>query len=276
MTPQTTRPPAVAGAFYPASAGELASLIDGLIATATPTKLPPFPKAVVVPHAGYIYSGPTAAAGFARVAGAPIERVVIVGPAHRVYVPGLAWPGTTHVATPLGTVEVDVAAVERLPQLVADPHAHAREHSLEVQLPFMQRLFPGAKVIPIATSAAPPELVSEVLEALWGGPETLIVISSDLSHYHPYAEGRAIDQRTSAKILAFDTDLSGDQACGCAAINGLALLVRGRLSAARSSASGVRTWFELIDLRSSGDTAGAKHPEVVGYGAYALYEVHGQ
>lgn len=267
---QNTRPPAVAGSFYPASPSELSRLVDELISAAKPTKVPPFPKAIIVPHAGYVYSGPIAAAGYARVAGAPIERVVIVGPAHRAYVPGLTWPGTAKVATPLGAVEVDVEAVQRLP-IVADAHAHAREHSLEVQWPFVQRLFPGATVIPIATSLAPPEVVSDALDALWGGPETLIVVSSDLSHYRPYAEGRAIDQRTSAKILELATDLRGDEACGCGGINGLAMLARRK----RSERQGTRIWFELVDLLSSGDTAGASAPEVVGYGAYALYESHG-
>lgn len=264
MIPSTIRPPAVSGAFYPAAANELAQLVDRLLEAAKPTTLSPFPKALIVPHAGYRYSGATAAAGFARVAGAPIERVVILGPAHRVYVAGMAWPGATHVATPLGAAEVDVAAVQGLPGVVADPHAHAREHSWEVQVPFVQRLFPRAKLVPIATSVAPAEAVSGVIEALWGGPETLIVISSDLSHYHPYAEGRAIDHRTSAKILAFDTNLTGDEACGGAAINGLAMLAERRQCS-----------IEALDLRSSGDVAGADSAEVVGYGAYALYEPHG-
>ncbi len=162
--------------------------------------------------------------------------------------------------TPLGDIEVDVEALRRVPEIVAHPTAHAREHSLEVELPFVQRLLPRAKVVPIAASHAAPELVGRVLDTLWGGPETLIVISSDLSHYHPYADAKAIDARTAAKILALDTALTGDEACGCTGINGLAWVARRR-----------KLRVELIDLRNSGDTAG-KRDEVVGYGAFALYE----
>lgn len=257
--PVTVRFPAVAGRFYPASQNELGEAIDAFIAAAGGPKSPPWPKALIVPHAGYVYSGPIAGAGFARLAGAPIERVVLVGPAHRVFVTGLAWPGTTHLRTPLGDMEVDVAAIQALPELVAHPAAHAREHSLEVELPFIQRLFPAAKVIPLVTSASS-EAVGRVLEALWGGPETAIIISSDLSHYHPYAEGRAIDERTTAKILALEDGLVGEEACGCTGINGLVRVARRK-----------RMRIELVDLRSSGDTAGPK-AEVVGYGSFALYE----
>jgi hypothetical protein len=253
----TVRPAAVAGAFYPGSKTELSGVVDGLIASAAPG---PIPKALVVPHAGYIYSGAIAASGFARIAGAPIERVVLIGPAHRVFVEGLVWPGTTHLRTPLGDIEVDVEALRRVPEVVAHPAAHAREHSLEVELPFIQRLAPRAKVVPIAASHAAPELVGRVLGVLWGGPETLIVISSDLSHYHPYADARTIDARTAAKIVALDTGLTGDEACGCTGINGLAWIARAK-----------HLRVELVDLRNSGDTAGTRD-EVVGYGAFALYE----
>jgi AmmeMemoRadiSam system protein B len=255
----TSRPPAVAGAFYPASAEELAGTIDRLIGEISLDRAPR-PKALIVPHAGYIYSGAIAASGFARVAGAEFTRVVLLGPAHRVAVRGLVWPGTTHLATPLGDVEVDVEALQRVPEVVAHPAAHAREHSLEVELPFVQRLLPRAKVVPIAASYASAEQVGRVLDALWGGPETLIVISSDLSHYHPYRDGRAIDERTAAKIVALDTALTGEEACGCTGINGLAWAGKRR---------GLR--IELLDLRSSGDTAGTRD-EVVGYGAFAGYE----
>jgi AmmeMemoRadiSam system protein B len=207
-----------------------------------------------------VYSGAIAASGFARIAAAPITRVVLIGPAHRVFVDGLAWPGTTHMRTPLGDIEVDVEALQRVPDVIAHPAAHAREHSLEVELPFVQRLLPRAKVVPIAASHAAPELVGRVLDTLWGGPETLIVISSDLSHYHPYADAKTIDARTAAKIVALDTTLTGDEACGCTGINGLAWVARRR-----------KLRVELIDLRNSGDTAG-KRDEVVGYGAFALYE----
>jgi hypothetical protein len=260
----TVRPAAVAGTFYPGSPGELGTTIDQLLdaARATPVVKAGTPKALIVPHAGYIYSGAVAATGFARIAAGAdrLERVVIISPAHRVYVEGLTWPGTTHLRTPLGEIEVDVAAIREIPELVAHPAAHAREHAIEVELPFVQRLAPRAKVIPIAASHASPALVGKVLEQLWGGPETLIVISSDLSHYHPYADAHERDRRTAAKIIALDTGLEGEEACGCTGINGLAWVARRR-----------HLRVEVLDLRSSGDTAGPRD-EVVGYGAFALYE----
>jgi hypothetical protein len=257
----TVRPAAVAGTFYPGSPAVLRATIDELLA-ATPAVTAPCPKALIVPHAGYVYSGPIAASGFARVAAAAdrITRVVMIGPAHRVYVEGLTWPGVQFLRTPLGDVVVDVDAIREIPELVAHPAAHQREHSLEVELPFVQRLLPRAKVIPIAASHASPQLVGKVLEALWGGPETLIVISSDLSHYHPYSEAHERDRRTAAKIIALDTGLEGDEACGCTGINGLAWVARRH-----------HLRVEAIDLRNSGDTAGPRD-EVVGYGAFALYE----
>jgi MEMO1 family protein len=257
----TVRPAAVAGAFYPGSKTELLAMIDALIAAVSPSaQTRRTPKALIVPHAGYIYSGPIAASGFARIADAPITRVVLIGPAHRVFVEGLVSPGTTHLRTPLGDIEVDVEALRSVPDVAAHPGAHAREHSLEVELPFVQRLLPHAKVVPIAASHASSEHVGRVLDALWGGPETLIVISSDLSHFHPYADAQAIDARTAAKIVALDTTLTGYEACGCTGINGLAWVARRR-----------KLRVEQIDVRNSGDTAG-KRDEVVGYGAFALYE----
>jgi AmmeMemoRadiSam system protein B len=257
----TVRPAAVAGTFYPGSAAELGTTVDALLRAVSFEKRG-LPKALVVPHAGFRYSGPVAASAFARIAAAAdrLERVVILGPAHRVYFEGLTWPGVTHLRTPLGELEVDVAAIAAIPELVAHAAAHAREHSIEVELPFIQRLAPHAKVIPIAASHAAPERVGRVLEQLWGGPETLIVISSDLSHFHPYAEAGTIDRRTAAKIVALDTELSGDEACGCTGINGLAWVARRR-----------NLRIEVLDLRSSGDTAGPRD-EVVGYGAFAAYE----
>lgn len=255
---ETIRRPAVAGSFYPASADAAGRMVDELLAAAAPGAPP---KALIVPHAGYVYSGPIAASGFARIAGAKISRVVLVGPAHRVFVDGLVWPGVARLRTPLGDVEVevDVDAIRRL-GIAADPAAHAREHALEVELPFLQRLVPGAKVVPLIGSRASAAEVGDVLDALWGGPETLIVISSDLSHYLPYGEGRTRDQRTCDRILALDPTLDGDDACGAIGINGLSHLARAK-----------RLRAELIDRRSSGDTAGTRD-DVVGYAAIAFYE----
>jgi MEMO1 family protein len=261
----TVRSPAVAGTFYPGSEAELRALVDRLLAQ---VNVPPgarCPKALIVPHAGYVYSGPIAASAFARVAshGDRITRVVLIGPAHRVFVQGLVSPGAGKLRTPLGELAVDLEALALIDgpaQIGVDAKAHAREHSLEVELPFLQRVTPRAKIVPLAGTRADPELVGRALETLWGGPETLIVISSDLSHYLPYAEGRATDERTVARILALDTTLAGEDACGSIGINGLAWLARKKGLA-----------IELIDLRSSGDTAGTRD-EVVGYGAFAIYE----
>ena len=258
----TVRPPAVAGSFYPSERGELARVVDGLLAAA-PQVVGPCPKVLIVPHAGYVYSGPIAASAFARIAphADRIERVVLVGPAHRVAVDGLVGPGAAWLATPLGELEVDVAAIAGVPELGANVAAHAREHSLEVELPFLQRVAPRAKLVPLVVGRARPDEVGRVLDALWGGPETLIVISSDLSHYEPYRIGREHDERTVARILDGDTSLAGTDACGAAALNGLAWLARTK-----------RLRLELIDLRSSGDTAGSRD-EVVGYGAFVGHEV---
>jgi MEMO1 family protein len=254
------RRPAVAGSFYPGSKPELSRLIDRLLAEAHSVPLAgPTPKVLVAPHAGYIYSGPIAASAFARVT-TPIERVVLIGPAHRVFVRGMVSPSADRLETPLGEVEVDLEALKRVPQVTANAEAHAHEHSLEVELPFIQTVAPNARVAPIAVSHANASDVGLALEALWGGPETLIVISSDLSHYHPYAEGRARDQRSVAKILAHDPTLLGEDACGCTGLNGLAWVAQ------KKPLRG-----ELIDLRSSGDTAGARDA-VVGYAAIAFSE----
>jgi AmmeMemoRadiSam system protein B len=257
----TVRTPAVAGSFYPASPSELGGLVDRLLAAVQPSAQQACPKALIVPHAGYVYSGPIAASAFARVApfADRITRVVLVGVAHRVFVDGLAWSGHAKLRTPLGELAVDREALEDI-EVSENAAAHAREHSLEVELPFLQRVTPNAKIVPLASSRATPEVVGSALEALWGGPETLIVISSDLSHYLPYAEGRKLDEQTCSRIVALDTTIAGDEACGSIGINGLLWVARKK-----------QLRVELVDLRSSGDTAGSRD-EVVGYGAFALYE----
>ncbi len=186
---------------------------------------------------------------------------MLVGPSHRVYVDGLVSPGAERLRTPLGDVEVDMAALSSAPSVGANPRAHAQEHSLEVQLPFLQRVVPTARIVPLAVGRASALEVARVLESPWGGPETVVVISSDLSHYLPYDEGRAADTQTAERIVALDTaPLSGEEACGHAGINGLLALARKK---------GLRG--ELVDLRSSGDTAGSRD-QVVGYGAFAFYD----
>ncbi len=254
----TTRPPAVAGLFYPASSRELSATLDALMSQARTARAERPPKALIVPHAGYVYSGAIAATAYAAVApwASRIRRVVVVAPAHRAYVRGLASAGATRMRTPLGDVAVDVEAVTKS-RVRDDAGAHAREHAVEVQLPFIQELFPEATVVPLVVGDAAPDEVGRALEALWGGDETLVVVSSDLSHYLPYDMGRARDEATAREVVALQP-VGADEACGAAAINGLLWVARRR---------GMRA--ELLDLRSSGDTAGPRD-EVVGYGAFAF------
>lgn len=258
------RPPAVAGVFYPDDAGCLRREVRRHLAQAACVAGPP-PKALIVPHAGFVYSGPTAACAYARLAAcaARIERVVLLGPAHRVALRGLAVPAADAFDTPLGAVGVDRAAIERLavlPQVVASDRAHAPEHSLEVQLPFLQELLGRFALVPLAVGEASAGQVADVLDRLWGGTETLIVASSDLSHGLPYAAARAADRASVEAMLALRATLEPLQACGATPVNGLLLAARRR---------GLRA--ELLDLRNSGDTAGDR-AHVVGYAALALYE----
>lgn len=256
------RPAAVAGTFYPGEAKALAGDVRGYLAAAA-SQDAGVPKALIVPHAGYVYSAPIAAAAYARIAAArdTIRRVVLLGPAHRVCVRGLALPSARAFVTPLGSVEIDAAAVAAalaLPQVVQNDQAHAQEHSLEVQLPFLQALLADFKLVPFAVGDASAPQVAEVLDLLWGGAETLIVVSSDLSHYHRYAEAQAIDRGTAQDILDFNPRIEHEQACGATPINGLLLC---------ASRRGLKVG--LLDLRNSGDTAGDRS-RVVGYAAFAF------
>jgi hypothetical protein len=263
------RPPAVAGSFYPAAPATLRATVERLLEEAAEGEdvvlaAAPPPKAVIAPHAGYVYSGPTAGVAFRALAagGRALRKVVLLGPSHRVPVRGLALPGAEAMATPLGVVPIDregAGAALRLPQVLVQPDAHAREHSLEVELPFLQVLFPEAEVLPLAVGGASPEEVAEVLEAVWRGEETAIVVSSDLSHYLPYDEARRVDAATAQQVLALSGPLDPLLACGAAPINGL--LVAARRHGLRPA---------LLDLRSSGDTAGDRD-QVVGYGAFGFY-----
>jgi AmmeMemoRadiSam system protein B len=227
---QQTRPAAVAGTFYPAPPQLLASDLQSLLAhagsTSTTDAIPP--KAIVVPHAGYVYSGPMAARAYARLAPAraTIHRVVLLGPVHRVPIRGLALPGADFFATPLGKIALDapaMASIRHLPQVVVSAAAHAQEHALEVQLPFLQSVLNTFTLVPLAVGDASAAEVAEVLEVLWGGPETLLVISSDLSHFLPSPPAQRVDQDTVQRILTLDGPLSHDQACGGTPINGLLL-----------------------------------------------------
>ncbi|MEZ5444208.1 MAG: AmmeMemoRadiSam system protein B [Gammaproteobacteria bacterium] len=259
------RAPAVAGYFYPEDPVTLRAAVGTYLARAEdrPGRLP---KAVVVPHAGYVYSGAVAASVYRLLQSARsrIRRVVLAGPAHRVAVQGAALSPAEAFLTPLGAVAVDPdidALLGGLPQASVSESAHRLEHSLEVQLPFLQAVLEEFTVVPLLFGRANPTATAEVLARVWGGEDTLVVVSSDLSHYHDYETARRIDAETTAAICALDYDRIGpSQACGCVALGGLLL---------RAQQHGMRV--EALDVRNSGDTAGTRD-RVVGYGAYACYE----
>ncbi len=260
-----TRPAAVAGAFYPADPQDLRDALAGHLASADAcSDSGPPPKMLVLPHAGYVYSGDVAGLGYAPLARwrRDVTRVVLLGPVHRVPVRGLAAPTAGAFETPLGRVPLDTAALAALgdlPQIVWSDRAHAQEHSLEVHLPFLQTVLgTGFTLVPLAVGDAGPAEVAEVLERLWGGDETLIVISSDLSHFLPYAQAQARDHATVERILHFASDLRGDEACGAAPLNGA-------LQVARRHGLTPR----LLGLCNSGDSTGDRG-RVVGYGAIAF------
>lgn len=258
----SVRPPAVAGQFYPSHPGALREMVEGFLEAGAPGG-DTTPKALIAPHAGYVYSGPVAATAYLRLLGARsrIERVVLLGPSHRVTLRGVASSTAEAFMTPLGPVPVDREAVASLEALRVQSRddAHALEHSLEVHLPFLQIALNRFSVVPLVVGDAPAETVAAVLETLWGGPETLIVVSSDLSHYHDYETARRIDAETSAAIEARRyEDIEPDRACGAMPLKGLLMLAARRELQVRA-----------LDVRSSGDTAGPR-TRVVGYGAYTL------
>jgi AmmeMemoRadiSam system protein B len=259
------RPPAVAGMFYPGDALTLRAEVQSMLSLVVPGEPLPPPKALIVPHAGYIYSGPIAASAYARLIplAGRIHRLVLLGPTHRIGVRGLALPTCDAFATPLGQVPVDheaEALLAGLPQVIRHSATHAQEHSLEVQLPFLQEVLGDFSLVPLAVGDASPEEVAQVLETLWGGPETLIVISSDLSHYHSWATARELDGASARSILSLSLLRDHEQACGATPVNGLLLAARHHGLVPR-----------MLDLRNSGDTAGDRH-RVVGYGAFAFVQ----
>jgi AmmeMemoRadiSam system protein B len=256
------RNPAVAGLFYPDNPRTLRAVVTDYLRAAPEAGYAP--KAIIAPHAGYIYSGPIAASAYARLKSVrgKIQHVVLLGPSHRVGFRGLALSSAEFFVTPLGRIPLDreaAAKISDLPQVRVMDVAHAQEHSLEVHLPFLQEVLGEFRLLPLVVGDASPEEVSEVLELLWGGPETLIVISSDLSHYHDYATAQKMDRSTSHAIEALRyEDIHYDDACGRNPVSGL-------LHLARKQGLSVHT----IDLRNSGDTAGTRD-SVVGYGAYVI------
>lgn len=268
------REPAVAGLFYPADPAELAGTIDEMIVAAADRvpidrheEVPERLKVLLAPHAGYVYSGPTAAAGYLRVADPAVtkrvERVVLLGPVHRVPIRGLAHPGCRTFRTPLGEVPVepvpdDVRAA--LPQVIDSAAAHAQEHSLEVHVPFLQQVLGDFTLLPLAVGATTPQQVADVLDVLEGGDDTLVVDSTDLSHYLPYDEARRVDAETIEQILDHDDTIPTERACGAHPTNGMLLQARRRGRRPR-----------LIEACNSGDTAGDKS-RVVGYTSVTFEE----
>jgi len=264
------RAPAVAGSFYPADPKELRELVAHTLAGATPpAEDEPAARALIAPHAGYVYSGGVAAVAWLRAARLAdrIRRVVLLGPAHRAFLRGLAAPRADAFSTPLGVVPIDRASIDALidlPQLSASDAPHAGEHCLEVQLPFLQCVLPAVPIVPLVVGDAGDDEVQEVIERLWEDAGTLTVISSDLSHYHDYATARRMDAASCRAIEALDpARLGPESACG-------RVPVRGLLCAARALGLTART----LDLRNSGDTAGGRE-RVVGYGAWAFHPAPG-
>ena len=255
------RPAAVAGQFYPADPATLRKTVADLLAAAPPGTGDA--KAIIAPHAGYQYSGLTAAHAYRQLESrrSRINRVVLLGPAHRVPLRGMAVPSVDAFTTPLGDVPIDKEAVEQvleLPGMQVSDEAHAAEHSLEVHLPFLQLTLDDFQLVPIVVGVCTARHVDAVLDALWGEDETLILVSSDLSHFHAYSEANEIDLKTTTRLEKMETTLHGEEACGAYALNGLMLTAKNR-------GLEIRT----LDIRNSGDTSGDKF-RVVGYGAYAL------
>lgn len=260
----SVRLPSVAGQFYTADAAELSDQVRHFLNQAQPREQHA-PKAIIAPHAGYIYSGPVAATAYKTLVGeaSKIKRVVIMSPAHRFGFRGIAWSDADYFRTPLGDIKVDQSSIEKLQDLdfvLNLEQAFNGEHALEVHLPFLQTILTDFEIVPFVVGMAAPEQVAQVLDRLWGGEETLIVISSDLSHFHDYQDARQRDTRTSKLIESLQYQaIGGDDACGVYPLSGLLLAAKQR-----------NLHAELLDQRSSGDTAGSKD-SVVGYGAYIIH-----
>jgi len=252
----------VAGSFYPADPHELRRLLERYLHAAPADATAP--RAMIAPHAGYVFSGPVAASGYARLlrSGHHYRRIVLLGPAHRVAFRGLAATSASAFATPLGNVAVDREAIEAitdLPQVQVLDEAHRLEHSLEVHLPFLQLTLDDFSVVPLVVGDASAEEVCEVIEALWSGPDTLVIVSSDLSHYHDYETATRLDSETTRQIEALDHQgIAFDQACGRNPVSGLLLFAQRH---------GLKA--TTLDQRNSGDTAGPRD-QVVGYGTYVF------
>jgi len=283
IRPDAVRPPAVAGRFYPGNSDDLRAELHSLLLTAEGHSANPAgihgnshtafigsdsdgeviaPHVLVVPHAGYVFSGPIAAEAYATLRGTGnIRRVVVLGPSHRVALRGMALPSSTAFDTPLGRIPLDTGALQSLlalPQVLVNDEAHAQEHSLEVQLPFLQQMLGMFTLVPVVVGDTTADEVARVINALWRD-DTLIVISTDLSHYHDHLSARRIDAQTIERILELDTNLKGKEACGCRPLNGLLQVLKEK-----------NLEIELLDARNSGDTAGARD-QVVGYASFIVH-----
>ena len=260
----SVREAAVTGLFYPEHPARLRRAITHLLTRADLTRPALTPRALIVPHAGYVYSGEVAARAYGLLSAirGHCRRVVVLGPTHRVRLEGMAIPSVDAFATPLGRIAVDrcgLARVADMPGVIVADEPHDFEHSLEVQLPFLQVVLGAFALVPIAVGEAAPELVAAVVDALAEQPDTLFVLSSDLSHFLDYDQARETDQRTRDKILAHSTSLTGREACGARVINGF-----------MCSRTAAGLTVELLDLRNSGDTAGERD-RVVGYASFVLH-----
>lgn len=266
MNARAIRPAAVAGRFFPADSSELADLVGASLREARRPEHASAPKAIIAPHAGFVFSGPIAGSAFASLADAAarIERVILIGPSHHVAFEGVATSGFGTFETPLGPVPVDTDAVRRALQFdfveEYEP-AHEREHSLETHLPFLQTVLGEFSIVPLVTGRIDRERLAELLDTLWGGEETVISVSSDLSHFFDYETARSLDDETSKAIEAFQPErITPEDACGAVSIRGLLETARRR-----------EMESEIIDVRNSGDTAGDRS-RVVGYGAYGFWQ----
>jgi len=264
----SVRPPAVSGMFYPGSKQEIFDFFDECEnrSLVKRTSGEPIPRALILPHAGYVYSGCAAYEGYQywQAANEKIKTVVVIGPAHRVAFEGIATVGVQFLETPLGLAEVDSDLRESLKTsglISVSDHAHAAEHSIEVHLPFIQSMLPNAKILPLLDGMVSADKVSQIIESLWDDSGVYFVISSDLSHFHSYEEAKALDKQTADLIESGDWQaLSGERACGYIGIQGLL-----KMQASHSLK------LEQIRLINSGDTAGDKQ-RVVGYGSWAVFE----
>lgn len=257
------RPAAVAGFFYEGDRSRLQLQVDNLLQAIEPAAHP-MPRAMIVPHAGYAYSGPTAAHAYTRLSPfrERVSRVLLFGPAHRVYLKGMAVPGVEAFNTPLGDIPIDLPAIDRLrslPGVSVSDAAHEGEHSLEVQLPFLQRVLEDFLLVPVVVGETAAGDVARAMESLWEADGTLLLVSSDLSHFHDYETAVRRDKATCGRLLQRASDLRGDEACGARALNGL-----------MRTAAGGALEMQLLHLCNSGDTAGDKR-RVVGYGAFSLH-----